>query len=202
MKKGKGLSFEEKRKRMSDIFKDDPSFFHLKDIEKLGTKRGIIYQSIKDVLDSLVNDNLVETDKIGSSSFYWALPSKIYQVKKNLLDKNKEQIENLKLENENLKQKIKEAKTVRKATDERSRKLEELDELTKNKSELEKKLNQYKKNDPERFKILQNDTKQLINLNDLWKDNIYSVDQWIRSKNPDVNLKEMFPDLEPLNLFD
>ena len=41
MKKTKGLSFEEKRKRMSDIFKDDPSFFHLKDIEKLGTKKGI-----------------------------------------------------------------------------------------------------------------------------------------------------------------
>jgi hypothetical protein len=202
MKKGKGLSFEEKRKRMSDIFKDDPSFFHLKDIEKLGTKRGIIFQSIKDVLDSLVNDNLVETDKIGSSNFYWALPSKIYQVKKNLLDKNKEQIENLKIENENLKQKIKEAKALRKTTDERTRKLEELEELTRTKTEYEKKLNEYKKNDPERFKILQSDTKQLINLNELWRDNIYSVDQWIRSKNPDVKLNEMFPDLEPLNLFD
>ena len=78
---------------MLDIFKADPSFFHLKDIEKLGTKKGIIYQSIKDVLDSLVNDNLVETEKIGSSNFYWALPSKIYQVKKNTLDKNNNLIE-------------------------------------------------------------------------------------------------------------
>src|SRR5690348_3145903 len=105
MAKGKGLSFEEKRKRMLCIFKDDPSFFHLKDIEKLGTKKGIIFQAIKEVLDSLVNDNLVETDKIGSSNFYWALPSKIFQVKKNTLEKNKDTITHLKNENEALKQK-------------------------------------------------------------------------------------------------
>jgi hypothetical protein len=89
----KGLSFEEKRKRMLEIFKDDQSFFHIKDIEKLGTKKGIIFQAIKDVLDSLVGDNLVECDKIGSSNFYWSLPSKIYQVKKNALEKNNQLIE-------------------------------------------------------------------------------------------------------------
>ena len=93
MAKGKGLSFEDKRKRMLEIFKEFPYFFHLKDIEKLGVKKGIIYQAIKDVLDSLVNDNLVECDKIGSSNFYWSLPSKIYQVKKNTIEKNKQQIE-------------------------------------------------------------------------------------------------------------
>lgn len=202
MAKGKGLSFEEKRKRMADIFKDDPSFFHLKDIEKLGTKKGIIYQSIKDVLDSLVNDNLVETDKIGSSSFYWALPSKIYQVKKNSLDKNRETIENFENDNENVKIKIKEAKALRKETDERQQKLEELEDLMKSKSEFEKKLGEYKKNDPERYKVIVSDTKQLLNLNDIWKDNIYSIHQWIKSKNPDVNLVEMFPELEPLKLFD
>jgi len=88
MAKGKGLSFEEKRRRMLEIFKEDASFYHLKEIEKLGTKKGIIFQAIKEVLDSLVNDNLVECEKIGSSNFYWALPSKIYQVKKNKLEKN------------------------------------------------------------------------------------------------------------------
>jgi predicted RNase H-like nuclease (RuvC/YqgF family) len=202
MKKTKGLSFEEKRKRMSDIFKDDPSFFHLKDIEKLGTKKGIIFQTIKDVLDSLVNDNLVETDKIGSSNFYWALPSKIYQVKKNGLDRNYEAIENINADNEALKNKIKEAKALRKETDERREKLDELEELMRKKQEYEKKLLEYKKNDPERYKNVLADTKQLVILNELWKDNIYCIDQWMRSKNPDVKIVEMFPDLEPLNLFD
>jgi predicted RNase H-like nuclease (RuvC/YqgF family) len=201
MGKTKGLSFEEKRKRMLDIFKDDPSFFHLKDIEKLGTKKGIIYQSIEDVLDSLVNDNLVETEKIGSSNFYWALPSKIYQVKKNTLDKNNSIIENLKGENQNLKIKIKEQKVMRKETDERREKLDELDEINRRIEEYTKKLNDYQKNDPVRYQNILHDSKQFINLNEVWKDNIYAIHQWMKSKNPDVNLVEMFPELEPLNLF-
>lgn len=88
MAKGKGLSLDEKRKRMLSIFKDDQSFFHYKDIEKLSLKKGITFQSIKDVLDSLVGDDLVECEKVGSSNFYWSLQSKLYQVKKNKLEKN------------------------------------------------------------------------------------------------------------------
>lgn len=201
MPKGKGISFEEKRKRMLSIFKDDPSFFHLKDITKLGIKKGIIFQAIEEVLESLVNDNLVETDKIGSSNFYWALPSKIFQVKKSTLEKNTQLIENLKTENENLKLKIKESKANRKDTKERREKLEELEELARIKEENAKKLNEYKKNDPERYKDILDDSKQLVVLNEIWKDIIYSISQWIRSKNPDANLEEMFPELEKLNLF-
>ena len=32
--------------------------------------------SVKDVLQSLVDDNLVDTDKIGTSIYFWAYPSK------------------------------------------------------------------------------------------------------------------------------
>ena len=35
---------------------------------------------------SLVDDNLVETDKIGSGAFFWALPSKGFQSRQNLID--------------------------------------------------------------------------------------------------------------------
>jgi hypothetical protein len=37
---------------------------------------------VKEVLQSLVDDNLVDFDKIGSANFYWALPSKAYQIVK------------------------------------------------------------------------------------------------------------------------
>jgi hypothetical protein len=202
MRKTKGLSFEDKRKKMLEIFKADPSFFHLKDIEKLGVKKGIVYQSIKEVLDSLVADNLVETDKIGSSNFFWALPSKIYQVKKNTVDKNNVIIETLQNENETLKQKYKEEKATRKETDERKEKLNEFEELNRKIEEYNKELNIYKKNDPVRYQNVLHDSKQFVILNDLWKDNVLAVNQWMKSKSPDVNLVEMFPELESLNLFD
>ena len=46
----------------------------------------IVFQTIKDVNQSLVDDNLVETDKIGSGAFFWALPSKGFQSRQNLID--------------------------------------------------------------------------------------------------------------------
>ena len=39
----------------------------LKELEKLGPKKGVISQSVKDVVQSLVDDDLVSKDKIGTS---------------------------------------------------------------------------------------------------------------------------------------
>ena len=36
----------------------------------------VVSQAVKEVLQSLVDDALVDFDKIGSGNFYWALPSK------------------------------------------------------------------------------------------------------------------------------
>jgi len=37
--------------------------------------KGIVSQSVKEVLQSLVDDGLVQGDKIGSSNFFWSFPS-------------------------------------------------------------------------------------------------------------------------------
>ena len=39
-----------------------------------------VAQSVKEVLDSLLADNIVDTDKIGTSVYYWAFPSKASQI--------------------------------------------------------------------------------------------------------------------------
>jgi len=42
-------------------------------LEKLGPKeKGVIAQSVKDVIQSLVDDNLVDSEKIGTSVYFWA----------------------------------------------------------------------------------------------------------------------------------
>lgn len=72
----KGLSFEEKRARMLEFFYEKKEVLTLKELEKVMPKlKGIVMQSVKEVLQSLVDDNLVDHDKIGAGNFYWALPS-------------------------------------------------------------------------------------------------------------------------------
>jgi hypothetical protein len=64
----KGVSFDDKRLRLLEIFAR-AEVFTLKEIEKIGSKeKGIVEQTIKDVLQTLVDDGLVETDKIGAGN--------------------------------------------------------------------------------------------------------------------------------------
>ena len=42
-------------------------------------EKGITLQSVKEVLQSLVDDGMVDTDKIGTSVYFWAFPSKASQ---------------------------------------------------------------------------------------------------------------------------
>ena len=91
--KRKGLSFEEKRTRILQIYYDKKEPLNLKEIEKFGPKRGVIPQAVKEVNQSLIDDNLVETDKIGIGSFFWALPSQGLQKRKNAIEDYDKKIE-------------------------------------------------------------------------------------------------------------
>jgi Fe2+ or Zn2+ uptake regulation protein len=55
----KGLSLEEKRERVLEFFHETDSVFQFKEVEKEAVKRGVTVQSVKDVVQSLVDDNLV-----------------------------------------------------------------------------------------------------------------------------------------------
>ena len=61
-------------------------FYTFKEIEKIATQqKKIVMQSVKEILQSLVDDNLVisicrplwevSSDKIGTSIYYWSFPS-------------------------------------------------------------------------------------------------------------------------------
>ena len=76
----KGVSFDDKRLRLLEIFAR-AEVFTLKEIEKIGSKeKGIVEQTIKDVLQTLVDDALVETDKIGAGNFLRGRAGKAYNT--------------------------------------------------------------------------------------------------------------------------
>ena len=176
MKKKKGLSLEDKRQILLSLFKGSGSFFHYKDIEKHCTHNKISFMIVKDLLAGIIADNLLETEKIGSSAYYWSLPSRVYDAKKKQLEREKDNIEKSKIEIENLKQKIKENKAIRIDNDERKKNMEELAELENQKKEYLKILKDFESKDPEKYEKYLNATKNMGQLNDFWVDNIYTVE--------------------------
>lgn len=37
-------------------------------------EKGIVVQSVKEIVQKLVDDNLVKSDKIGTSVYFWSFP--------------------------------------------------------------------------------------------------------------------------------
>lgn len=61
--------------------------FTLKQLEKQAPKKkGIVSQSVKEVLQSLVDDSMVDQDKIGTSNFFWSFPSQSLIRRRNKLE--------------------------------------------------------------------------------------------------------------------
>lgn len=72
-KKKKGLSLDDKREVMLGIVRESGDVFNLKDLERLGSKNGVVEKTVKDVVQSLVDDKFIE---VGSSLYSrWAVES-------------------------------------------------------------------------------------------------------------------------------
>ncbi|KAI9339489.1 meiotic nuclear division protein 1 [Pilaira anomala] len=174
----KGVSADEKRKRIENIFHETGEFYQLKDIEKLGPKRGVVSQSVKEILMSLVDDGLVTMDKIGTSNYFWSYPSAAVQTKKNKLhdleDKlAKETERKLKLEKN-----IEEAKQGRESSEERDLILQELKEQQKLSKELNRELEKYKENDPVLFETKEKAAKIAKEAANRWTENIWEMQSY------------------------
>ncbi|CAH1709373.1 unnamed protein product [Chironomus riparius] len=84
-----------KCKKMMGIFEEgEEGFYNIKDLEKLSKSKGIATNEVKIILESLVSDEKLESDKIGSTLFYWSFPEKKIEADKKISDelkwKNKE----------------------------------------------------------------------------------------------------------------
>ncbi|KAG8234120.1 hypothetical protein J437_LFUL007486 [Ladona fulva] len=149
MSKRKGLSAEEKRKKMLEIFHESLDFYQLKELEKIAPKeKGIISQSVKDVIQSLVDDGLVDTDKIGTSTYYWSYPSKARKTKEQLLEQKQAQLEEGKKKLKEIKAALDKLMVGREESATRDAILAELAKKKKELEEVEKEMVKYSGCDP------------------------------------------------------
>ncbi|XP_005400980.1 PREDICTED: meiotic nuclear division protein 1 homolog isoform X2 [Chinchilla lanigera] len=148
--KKKGLSAEEKRARMMQIFFETKDVFQLKDLEKIAPKeKGITAMSVKEVLQSLVDDGMVDCERIGTSNYYWAFPSKALHARKRKLEALESQLSEGSQKHANLQKSIEKAKIGRHETEERTMLAKELSSLRDQREQLKAEVEKYKECDPQ-----------------------------------------------------
>jgi hypothetical protein len=173
MSKKRGLSVDDKRRVILKIYHDQKQPFNLKEIEHYGSKQGVVQQTIKDINQSLCDDSLVCSDKIGSANFFWSFPSKVMN------DKTQEKVKMEALSNQ-LNQSIQEYTSLVKQLEEtriptssREEKLTRLERLIQEEKALDNQLESLKMNDPEQIKSIQKQTVANFHSANRWTDNVY-----------------------------
>ncbi|CAN7014989.1 unnamed protein product [Brassica rapa subsp. trilocularis] len=210
MSKKRGLSLEEKREKMLQIFYDSQDFFLLKELEKMGPKKGVISQSVKDVIQSLVDDDLVAKDKIGISVYFWSLPS----CAGNQLRSVRQKLESdLQGSNKKLAELVDQCDALKKGREEsvssscveelykclnhlftridllslqeeRTEALAHLQDIEKKHKELKNEMVQFADNDPATLEAMRAAIEVAHQSANRWTDNIFTLRQWCSNNFP------------------
>ncbi|XP_022144944.1 meiotic nuclear division protein 1 homolog isoform X1 [Momordica charantia] len=211
MSKKRGLSLEEKREKMLQIFYDSQDFFLLKELEKLGPRKGVISQSVKDVVQSLVDDDLVFKEKIGTSVYFWSLPScagnqlrNVYRKLESDLQTGKNRLEELTEQCDALKKGREESECFLSCQEERKEALAELKAIELKYNELKVEMVQYADNDPAAFEAMKNAIEDAHAAANRWTDNIFTLRQWCSNNFPQAKeqLENMYKEVGITDDFD
>lgn len=161
------------------FFKIKKDFFQLKDLEKQVPKAtGIVSQSVKEVLQSLIDDRLVNAEKIGTSNYFWSFPSTAMQSRQNSRNILQEEVKKIKEMKERIETMFEEANSSRVESDERTKLLERFNELEKLKSIAGTKLELHRANDPKLLAQKREAAQQAKIAANRWTDNIFTLQSY------------------------
>ncbi|XP_057250919.1 meiotic nuclear division protein 1 homolog isoform X3 [Beta vulgaris subsp. vulgaris] len=177
----------------------------------MGPKKGVISQSVKDVVQSLVDDDLVLKDKIGSSIYFWSLPSTAGNQLRNVSRKLESDLHASKKRYAELVEQCNALKKGREESDDREEALSELKSVELNHKELKNELAQYADNDPATFETMKKGIEVAYSAANRWTDNIFTLRQWCANNFPqakeqlehlyqEAGITDDFDYLEPPNV--
>lgn len=139
-------------------------------------------QLIKDLLELLLADGRIESDKIGAGRFYWLFPAAAAQrAKKRKADVDRE-IDTFEEKKRRLNEEIASAQLGKENTEERKELLKEMKSLEEETKELDEKLAKYADFDPELVAKLKSDAKKAQDAANRWTDNIFVLKKYSRNE--------------------
>ncbi|XP_043684558.1 meiotic nuclear division protein 1 homolog [Vespula pensylvanica] len=183
MSKRKGLTLDEKRARMLQLFYERREFFTLKELEKIAPKeKGIVTQTVKDVLQTLVDDGLVRSDKIGTSIYFWTFPGENITAVENRIAHASKRIVESEFKLQKLKEECIKEQTGREDTEERRNLLQDIQQLREKENELKSHIAKLSDVDPDAIAKMAEKAQMFKEVTNIWTDNIFAIQSWCKRK--------------------
>lgn len=140
-------------------------------------------KQIKELLELLESEGHLESDKIGSSTYYWSFPASLSNKKKRKLSELQGEHEENVQKKRKISHEIVELKKFRVEGNERTEKLTLRKERKKLVSELDQELETLKEFDPEIMEELQQNCQKAKEGMERWTDNCYQLQKEMENKN-------------------
>ncbi|MBN3295480.1 MND1 protein, partial [Amia calva] len=138
--------------------------------------------SVKDVLQSLVDDSMVDSERVGTSNYYWAFPSKALHSRKRRQEELQQQLSEGHRKRAALQQAVEKAKVGRQDTGDRAALLTQLQALREERLQLSAELDKYRECDPAVVEQIREFNKTAKDSANRWTDNVFSIKAWARQK--------------------
>jgi DNA-binding transcriptional regulator YhcF (GntR family) len=179
----KRMSAEEKRKTVLGIYHSTKQVYTEKEIMALATKAGVNSNTVADINQSLIDDGLVNKEKIGGSNYFWSFPAARDRKMQLEHAKVKEDIQDLKQKVAEASAKLADAKRGREDEDgERAKKLQRLKDLAEERKKAEAELATLKENDPQALADLEKELQLVKAAANRWTDNIFTCKAYLVKK--------------------
>lgn len=182
MTRTKPLSIEEKVSRIEEMLREKKSFFTMKEIEKICLKeKGVVPQSLKEVIDILVTEGRIKEEKIGISKYYWCFASDERVKKSNKVASLEKELSTLEKKHSSLEKSISMQQEEKIPSEKRTKDLLLLQEHKKTLASLNELLEIEKENDPEQMAELEKELLNIKNEIQKWTENVILLRSYLLS---------------------
>jgi hypothetical protein len=175
----RGLSRDDKLIAMQELMMESRDVWTLKDLERdCPKKKGIVQQSVKEILQELCDSDLISTDRIGISNFFWCFPSEAYSRRKVQLTKFEAQIAEAEREIAALETEIASLASTRIETNERLQLNHEIAEMEAKMEFVNREIVKYDRMNPLEIKRIERQSGIALNAVNRWTDNFFTLRSW------------------------
>jgi len=143
----------------------------------------------KEILQMLADDGLVETEKIGSSVYFWSLPSKALAKKREEVAAAEEEVARAQARNEEVRGRVERARAERSSAagedgEEAARRGQAeraIQELAALREKLRAEVEACRQNDPGEVRRWRQESEMAKGAANRWVENIFSLKSWMKA---------------------
>jgi len=176
------MSAEDKRRTVLGLFHDSGEPWLLKDMEKAASKKGVVFQAVKDVVQALVDDSLVHVDKIGTSNWYWAFKGEVGQQLQHKLGATEQELARAEAESAELDARLGAAAAEHPVSEERQVAEVLLASAAQANAALRAEVQSFASGDSAMMDTMQEGVPLAKDGANRWTDNVFMLKSWVEKK--------------------